>query len=548
MKKPNRKPPNAAALRRQAETRLRRKAPAAGGRTTDAEAHRLVHELQVHQIELELQNEELVRARADVEHGLRHFTELFDLAPIGYFRLGADSSIRELNLAGAALLGAERARAAGMRLQQFTRLASSSVLSAFLTGVFASETRQECELEVVRQDQSTVIVHLSGTLYPAEQTCLVAAVDITGRRLAEQALRELVLRLHDMLANVNQIALMLDSAGRISFCNEYLLRLTGRKREEVLGKDWFAMFAPAELGLRERFDANLDREAISVHFENSILTRSGERRTIAWNNTVLRDPNGRIIGAASIGEDITDRNRVAAELHASRQELAVLSRQLIATQEEERRRLARELHDEIGQVLTAVYYDLITLKTARDPIAPSRWDDSLAIVNRAVQQVRNLSLDLRPSLLDDLGLAPTVKWYADRLAQRAGLTIHLTAPPSAVELPAEVKIACFRVAQEAMTNVERHAHAKHVWIELFQSEEEVRLCIRDDGVGFDVTAARRRAARGGSLGLLGMKERVELIAGQIAIESARGQGATVQVKFNLREMAEALPELSTSRR
>lgn len=129
------------------------------------------------------------------------------------------------------------------------------------------------------------------------------------------------------------------------------------------------------------------------------------------------------------------------------------------------------------------------------------------------------------------------------VAQRTGLAIHLTIPPAGVELPAEVKDACFRVAQEAMTNVVRHARAKQLWIELFQGDVEVRLVIRDDGVGFDVTDARRRAVRGGSVGLLGMQERVELIGGQFSMESAPGNGATVRVRFDLQEMAEKFAKM-----
>ena len=209
-------------------------------------------------------------------------------------------------------------------------------------------------------------------------------------------------------------------------------------------------------------------------------------------------------------------------------------------QEEERRSLARELHDEIGQVLTAVLYNLNVLKTMCDPKASSRLDDSLVVVDQAIQQVRTMSLDLRPSMLDDLGLAPTVKWYADRLAKQTGLTIHLTTPPSGAELPAEVKIACFRVAQEAMTNVSRHARAKQMWIKLFQSEEEVRLDIRDDGIGFDLAVARQRAMRGRSIGILGMRERVELIGGLFIMESAPGKGTTIRVRFNLKVRAEKM--------
>ena len=278
------------------------------------------------------------------------------------------------------------------------------------------------------------------------------------------------------------------------------------------------------------------REPVEAAFR--VQRHDGQWHWFAVNGVPhLRDAQGLVTEWVGTITDITEHKRAAEEILASHERLAQVTRQLIGNQENERRHLARELHDEVGQVLTAVFYDLQTLKTARQPMPPSRLDESLAVVDRAIQQVRTMSLDLRPSMLDDLGLAPTIKWYAERLAGSTGLTIHLLAPPSAVDLPADVRTACFRVAQEAMTNISRHAKAKHVRLELVQTEEEVRLIIHDDGVGFDLAAARRRAARGGSIGILGMQERVELVGGQFAMESDQGNGTTIRVRFDLQELA-----------
>ena len=226
--------------------------------------------------------------------------------------------------------------------------------------------------------------------------------------------------------------------------------------------------------------------------------------------------------------------RLFTEVRQSHVQLQTLSRRLVEVQEAERRHIARELHDEVGQVLTAVKIDLQSLRrqSAMTPYA-ARLDETIEITQRALEQVRNLSLDLRPSMLDDLGLSAALEWYVQRLSQAAGLKPELTLPTDAPRWAPTIEITCFRVAQEAMTNIMRHANARHVWIDLQFSPVDVRLRVRDDGQGFEPAAARLRATQtAASVGLLGMAERVELAGGQLKIESAPGQGTSVQVIFN----------------
>jgi len=222
------------------------------------------------------------------------------------------------------------------------------------------------------------------------------------------------------------------------------------------------------------------------------------------------------------------------EVSAAREGLKKLSTRILSAQEDERRRLARELHDEIGQALTAVKINLLGMQHVPVATALAPYiDDSVATVERALQQVRNLSLDLRPSLLDDLGLVAALRWYVDRQAQRAGFVGKFITNPLDPRPASEIETACFRIVQEALTNVARHAQAQHVRVELRASDSELRLVVRDDGIGFDVPAARERAAHGASLGLLGMEERAHLVGGQIEIESAPGRGAEIRVRLPL---------------
>ena len=245
--------------------------------------------------------------------------------------------------------------------------------------------------------------------------------------------------------------------------------------------------------------------------------------------------------SGAIASEVADQLAVAIQnarlfeqVRSDRQRLQTLSGRLMEAQETERRHIAHELHDQIGQALTALKMNLQVLQRLSEPGAIAAYfKESISIVEDTLGQVRNLCLDLRPSLLDDLGLVAALRWYVDRHAQRSGLVEEFVADLSAARLPANIEIACFRIVQEALTNVVRHAQAKRVSVTLQQYDQELHLLIRDDGVGFDVAAARKRSAEGGSLGLLGMEERALLVGGQIKVASTPKLGTKIWVCFPL---------------
>jgi PAS domain S-box-containing protein len=216
------------------------------------------------------------------------------------------------------------------------------------------------------------------------------------------------------------------------------------------------------------------------------------------------------------------------EVQEGQRRLQVLSHRLIDAQEAERKRLARELHDQIGQALTAVQISLQTLQSSTRGSSAKFLEDSLAIIDEALEQVHDLSLDLRPSLLDDLGLVAALRWYVGRVASRAGLVHGFKADDLDTRLAPEVETACFRIAQEALTNVLRHASATNVSVEITSGNSDLRLLVRDDGVGFDVRTALSRTGLSASLGLQGMQERAAAIGGSVDIESKLRRGTRVQ--------------------
>jgi signal transduction histidine kinase len=214
----------------------------------------------------------------------------------------------------------------------------------------------------------------------------------------------------------------------------------------------------------------------------------------------------------------------------------MFSRQLIEAQEEERRRIARELHDQIGQVLTAVKMNLHTVqRVCNGTEEGAHIKDNLEAVDEALRLVRDLSVDLRPPLLDDLGLVTALRWYVDRYAKRTGIAaeviVELDDPNE--RFSRELETACFRIAQEALTNVVRHAHANDVWVSLRKEDAILILSVKDDGIGFDHEALQRRAPRAATLGLLGMQERAHAAGGVLEIHSRISKGTEIRLKLPL---------------
>jgi signal transduction histidine kinase len=223
--------------------------------------------------------------------------------------------------------------------------------------------------------------------------------------------------------------------------------------------------------------------------------------------------------------------RKAADLEQSKTQLQVLSRRLMEAQETERRQISRELHDEVGQNLTLLKINLH--RVGKQAGVDSSLKESIALVEHTLQQIRNLSLDLRPALLDTAGLNAALRWFLDRQAERTGLTIRYHSNPTDTPLPADLGIVCYRIVQEALTNIIRHARAHRVDVELSQNGVSAILIVRDDGVGFDVRTAQMGAQRGKSLGLLGMQERAQLAGGEVEITSTPSRGTSVRAHFPL---------------
>ena len=217
------------------------------------------------------------------------------------------------------------------------------------------------------------------------------------------------------------------------------------------------------------------------------------------------------------------------EVSGARQELKNLSARLVETQENERKNISRELHDAVGQSMSAVQFELHDLGVALAPFPEAlrtRVDHIRELVESSVAMVRNMALLLRPSMLDDLGLAAALEWQANQISRSTGVRIRISADGLPNDLPEEHKICVFRIVQEALNNVSKHARASAVDIHVLAAGSRISVMIRDDGRGF-------RTPRPTGLGLIGMQERAESLGGNLTVNSGPGQGTTIEVGLPL---------------
>jgi PAS domain S-box-containing protein len=224
------------------------------------------------------------------------------------------------------------------------------------------------------------------------------------------------------------------------------------------------------------------------------------------------------------------RKRAAKELEEANHQLRFLFRRLFEVQEEERRHLARELHDEVGQALTAAKINLQAAIKESDGAKSKRIDETTAILERLLGQVRQISLDLRPSTLDDLGLVPALRSLLDQQGLRASVAVHFSAKNMPENLDPEIQTTCFRIAQEAITNAVRHANATRIDVDLGCENGSLRLQVRDNGRGFDADSAQAQTV---GLGLIGIKERAALVDARAKIISSPNKGTMVEVSLPL---------------
>lgn len=561
-------------LRREAAHRLGRQP--SGNPEIQAPRHlqQAFQELQIQQIELELQNEQLKRSESRMAEGLERYTDLFDFAPVGYFTLIANSTIRQVNLTGASLVGMDRADLVNRRFVLLLPAGLRAGFNDFLKQVFAGESNCRGEFELSSPTQATRTISVEARCVHPWVECRAVVVDVTKRNQVDQLLRRNEALFSDLIQQAPVGVYVVDSELRLQKANPMALAalggihpLIGRDWPEIVHLLWPKRTADQivghfrhtldtgdpyimpefverreDTGAKEIYDWQIQRITLPngdhgvVCFFNNITERKraeGARQKLeilAVSNQKLKRE---IVRRQGLQKALIQSERHARELLGKSQQLQKkvrrMSHQIVQAQEKLRDEISHELHDKVSQLLLGINVRLGVFvrevethpKNLRRAILPLR-----RLVAKSVRTVHQYSVELRPLMLDELGLIPALRSYIDSIPQRKGREIRFSAVPGVEALSNAKRTVIFRVAQEALSNVIQHARARVVTVDIREVPGGVCLEIADDGCGF-LLAGLDSAKWADRLGVVGMRERVEMVGGRFSVVSGPGNGTTV---------------------
>lgn len=439
------------------------------------------------------------------------------------------------NPAAERMFGCTAPAALGTDLSRFIperlREAHHAHLDAFAaSGASMRAMRSGRPVQALRADGQEITVEASISQFtePAPggpRTILTVMLrDVSARQQAQAELQQLKER-YRTTVELCPNAICITEAGHISLTNKALCDLLGaRDAEQLLGRRFVEL-----LGEEPRWGARTPEGQTPTIQEVQIQCLDGQTRDVELLHAALPDHGTTTMQV--VLRDITARKQTDLLLEQSREQLRRLSRNLIRARERERQHIARELHDELGQHLTAIKLEVAAIAgrpTGRRE-ADVRAAELLRLIDQTVASVRRIAADLRPPMLDDLGLEAAIDWLAKDWSRRVGTAVQLDLQALPETIEENAKTTVYRVVQEALTNVARHAHARRVDIQLRTDADSVVVTVQDDGQGFPADVL----AKPGTHGLLGMRERASLAGGTLHLGAAPQGGACVEIRLPL---------------
>lgn len=516
--------PHAEAIRAQSAPLL---SPAELAQLTPEATQQLLHELQVHQIELEMQNEELRQTQLALDAARSRYVDLYDLAPVGYCSLSATGQVLQANLSAAGLLGLPRAGLVQQYLTRFIHADDQDAYYQLQRRVLGSDSGQgkapSLQLRLRRSDASTVWVQLDVSLTHDAQDAPVLRVvmsDVSAAQEARQRLADQGATLAAVIDSASDAVISVDRQGQITLFNPAAEQIFGRAAAAMLGQ---ALTRLLPEPLPRWTDGSLRLQG-----------RHASGQVLELEVSVSRLPAHAGAQQTLIARDVTARVRTERALMQYQFELSELTQRLMAQEKATTRKLAQTLHDRLGQTLTALRlsFDALAGQLSGSPATSgSRWQTLDGLIEQAMQELRQALTELRPPLLEDQGLPAALDNEVrsrELDAAPVQLTLQVPSPLQAQRWPAEVEHAAFMVAREALSNALQHAAASRIQLRLDGHASALQLEVCDNGRGMPAPLAGGDS-RPGHLGLVGMRERALAIGAELSALPASGGGVCIRL-------------------
>ena len=362
-------------------------------------------------------------------------------------------------------------------------------------------------------------------------------MDITERQRAKQMLQESEQKYRAFVETSHDIIWETNTQGNLTFINQAVTSVLGYTPDSLLGENWNDIRLDVEAETWDILSGSIaDGHEYPQHALSRVLHQDGRSIYLQTNAMKKYDAHGIYLGERGTSQDVTERYLFQRSLIQSREALRSLSKQILQVQENERRAIAVELHDRIGQSLTILKLRQKILEKKIPSISLElieRINENITLIDEILKLVRDLSIELRPSMLDDLGLSETLKWYFKKIGSSTGINVQINDRMHGKLLPEGIGITFYRIIQEATTNILRHAEASKIVVTLIEHPDRIQVILEDNGKGFDLKEKLRGSRNGQSLGLIGMQERAELVSCECHIETKKGSGTSITLTYFL---------------
>jgi len=359
---------------------------------------------------------------------------------------------------------------------------------------------------------------------------VILTINISKRKKIEEELRISEEKYRDLYDNAPDMYHSVDKNGIIIECNETEAKMLGYKKEEIIGKPITYFMTEESKKAQAEFFPNIEKYSF-IQVERDFIRKDGSVFTASLNVYVEVDEKGNFVKTKTIGRDITYRKQIEEELRKSREALRKLSVYLQNIRENERKEIAKEIHDELGQSLTALKLSLSWIKKrVEEEFLNKKFDETLTIVNALIKQVQNISNRLRPSLIDYLTLEDAIMWQVKEFERNTSIVCNVDIAEHGIKLSKNVSLTLFRIFQETLTNIARHANATEVDIKMFRSEASILLIIKDNGIGISDEKIKSPE----SFGLMAMRERAYSINATLDIHRSYEGGTEIIISVPVR--------------